>query len=403
MLVAAIVLSATCERNFHVFRNAVEGCCFKRDFAERFVTLPAGGSSFVSVIDNHERIGKLFRRIDVRIFDGGVFALERCGVARGEHDRRDGFCGSVDVCPCGDGLALVAAFSGLHRVNRRVTVDGNVQALGGTFVDGDNGDGIAIGTAEGDGVEVVAFASGFYDTPAGVHELGVVTHGVVFGVDVELCFGAAAPAVARAHADELTVLFAPEEFPGDITVQLAARESDLHNMSQAEHVLLTYCAFHRAEFRHDDGLVVAAVALGDGAHRFAEVFRVQVVRARVVVAVASVVQVVGLAVEILVVEGLGVFFKIVVADAERFGTDDFRRICKRADGVTHGLEGLLVACDFARFGGVEERFFVIRFHVGFVLQADVIGGDTHLFVGLQRRFPPVGEFAIDELSVRVAA
>ena len=115
------------------------------------------------------------------------------------------------------------------------------------------------------------------------------------------------------------------------------------------------------------------------------------------------VQVVGVAVEVLVVESLRVLFEVVVTDAKRFRTENFRRVCKRADGIAHSLEGLLVTSDFPRFGRFEQSLFVIGFHVGFVLQADVVGSDPHLFVRLQRSFPPVGEFTIDKLSVRVVA
>ena len=226
---------------------------------------------------------------------------------------------------------------------------------------------------------------------------------MVFRVDVELCFGTAAPAIARAYADELAVLFAPEKFPGDVGVELAARKADLHDVCKAEHVLFAHGIFHRAEFRHDDWLCVAAIVLADGGHRFAEVFRVQVVRAGIVVAIACMVQVVGVAVEIVVVESLCVFFKVVVANAERFWSEDFRRIGERTHRIAHSLECLLVTGNFTCFGGFKQSFFVGRFHIGFVLEADVVRDDSHLFVGLQGGFPPVGKFAIDVFAVRVVA
>ena len=230
-----------------------------------------------------------------------------------------------------------------------------------------------------------------------------MAHGVVFRVDVELRFLAAAPAFARAYADELAVLFTPEQIPSDIAVQLAARKANLHNVCKAEHVLFAHRTFHGAELGHDDGLRVAAVILADGGHRLAEVFGIQVVRAGVIVAIACMVQVVSVAVKILVVERFRVLFEVVVTDAKRFRTENFRWVCKCTDRIAHSLESLLVACDFATFCGFEQSLFVIGFHVGFVLQADVVGSDSHLFVRLQRGFPPVGEFTIDKLSVRVVA
>ena len=277
MLVAAVILGATGKRNLHVLGLSIECCCFERNSLERFIALPACGCRFVSVIDNHECVGKLFRRINVRIFDGGVFALECSRVACGEHDRRDGLCRSVNVGACRYSLALVAALDGLDCRNRIVTVYRQIQTLCGTLVDGDNGNGVAVGATESYGIEIISIARGIHYAPARIYELGVVAHGVVFGVDVELFFGAAAPAVTRAHADELSVLFAPEEFPSDVAVQLAACETDLHNVCKAEHVLFAHRTFHGAKLGHDDGLRVAAVTLADGGHRLAEVFGIQVI------------------------------------------------------------------------------------------------------------------------------
>ena len=402
MLVAAVILRAACERNLHVLGNSVERGRLEGNLAEGLVALPARCGSFVRVVHNHERITEVLVGVNVRVVDGGVFALERCRVARGEYDRGDGLCRGVDDGACGDGLALFAAFGRLHGVNRVVAVHGEVQVLCGTLVDGDDGDGIAVGATEGDCIDVATVGGAAHDAPARAHEFRVVAHGVVFGVDVELCLGAAAPAFARANADELAVLFTPEEFPGDVGVQLAARKADLHNMGEAEHVLLAHGVFHSAEFRHDDGLVIAAIVLADSGHRLAEVLRVQVVGSGVVVAVTRMVQVVGVTVEVLVVERLRVLFEVAVADAERFGADNLRRVRKRADGIAYGLECLLVTGYFA-FGGVEQSFLVFGFHVGFILQADVVRSDARGGVCLQALFPPAGEFAVDELAVRVAA
>ena len=115
------------------------------------------------------------------------------------------------------------------------------------------------------------------------------------------------------------------------------------------------------------------------------------------------VQVVGITVNILVIESLCILFEIVVTDAERFRSENLRRVCKRTDGIAYGLESLFVACNFTSFGGFKQGFFVFGFHVRFVLQTDIVGNNAHLFVSLQRSLPPVSEFAIDILAVGIVA
>ena len=221
-------------------------------------------------------------------------------------------------------------------------------------------------------------------------EAGVVTDVLAAAVEV--------PACTRANANHLGVV-TPEKLPGDVTGEATVGKANLHDLGETEHVLFARFVEHRAEFRHDDGLVALTVNVGDGLHRLAEVFRIEVVVAGVVVSVTGVVKVVGVAVELSCIEFLGILFKVAVADTERFRAN---QLGLSLHGVIDGVQGFLVTGDFVSFCRFEESFFVIGFHVRFVLERNIVRRDACGLVGFEALLPPVGKITVDVFAIRVA-
>ena len=198
------------------------------------------------------------------------------------------------------------------------------------------------------------------------------------------------PASSRTNANQLCMV-TPEKFPSDITGKATIGKANLHNMSKAHHIFFARFVQHRTEFCHNDGFVVFAISIGNSLHRGAEIFRIQVIVARIVVSVARVVQVVGISVELALVEFLYILFKIVVANAKRFGAKNFRLTL---DGIVHGIQGFLVTGNFSRFRRFKKRFRISRFHVRFILERNVVRRNTRRDVGIEAPFPPVGKIGI---------
>ena len=402
-LVTAFGLFATGERNVYVTGNAVEFAGFVGDGAEVVAHgLPGGNVGGLGVVENHN----VCRRGDdrFRVVRVGRFVLAggdgRGGSGLGENKRCHRAGREHIAAGDGDVLALEAVFLGLYcGCDVHVADCRSVKLNGGlASVDDNYGDGVAGGACEGDRLEVVFGGGGRNCLPARIHELGVMTHGVVFRANHDFVFFAAAPAFG-ANADKLAAAFAPEELPGDVATELTVGKADLHNVGETHHVFFASLVEHVAELGHNNRLAFAAVSGTDSLHGLAVVFGSEVVVAGVVVAVTGVIQVVGVAVQLVVVEFLGVLFEVAVANTERLGAQNFG---SALHGVIDCIQSFFVAGRCVCFGGVEQGFFVVGIHVRFVLKADVVRCDTRGLVGFEALFPPGGKVTVGVSTVGIA-